>query len=80
MPINNLLSILDASEPIKENFENTKPSFKSKNKNIRSIRRENYEADKILRDLDFTFNTEKYHYEPKKLLMPLIIITFNMKV
>ena len=28
MLINKLLSILDASEPIKENFEDTKPSFK----------------------------------------------------
>ena len=32
MPVNKLLSILDGSEPIKENFEDTKPSFKSKKK------------------------------------------------
>ena len=36
------------------------------NKTIREIRRENYEADKILRDLYFTFDPEKDHYEPKK--------------
>ena len=65
-PINKLLSEVDASEPIKENFEDIKLSFKSKNKNIRSIRRENYEADKILRDLDLTFGPEKDHYESKK--------------
>ena len=66
MPINTLLSILDASEPIKENFEGTKLSFKSNNENITSIRRKNCEADKILRDLDFAFDREKDHYEPKK--------------
>ena len=32
MPINKLLNILDASEPIKEHLEGTKPSFKSNNK------------------------------------------------
>ena len=31
MPIDKLLSILDASEPLKEKFENKKPPFKSKN-------------------------------------------------
>ena len=30
MSINKLLSILDASEPIKENFGDTEPSFKPK--------------------------------------------------
>ena len=33
------------------------------NKTIREIRRENYEADKILRDFNFTFDPEKDHYE-----------------
>ena len=33
---------------------------------ISDIRRENYGADKMLRDLDFPFDTEKDHYEPKK--------------
>ena len=36
------------------------------NKTIREIRRENYEAYKILRGLDFTFEPGKDHYEPKK--------------
>ena len=35
------------------------------NKTIRHIIRENYEADEILRDLDFTFDPEKDYYEPK---------------
>ena len=35
MPINELLSMLDSSEPLKENFEDTKLSFKSKNKTIK---------------------------------------------
>ena len=35
MPINELLSMLDPSEPIKENFEDTKLSFKSKNNTIK---------------------------------------------
>ena len=53
---------------------------KEKRKNIRSIRRENYEANKILRDFDFIFDREEDHYEPKKVLMTLVIIIFNMKV
>ena len=53
---------------------------KEKRKNIRSIRRENYEANKILRDFDFIFDREKDHYEPKNVLMTLVIIIFNMKV
>ena len=36
------------------------------NKTIREIRKENFDEDKILRDLDFTFDPEKDHYEPKK--------------
>ena len=56
MPINKLLSIIDTSEPIGKTFEDTKPSFKLKSKTIREIRRENYEADKILRNLDLTFH------------------------
>ena len=66
MPINKLLSILDASKPLKENFEDTKPSFKSKNKTIREIRKENHDEHKILRDLDVTFDLEKDHYKPQK--------------
>ena len=31
---------------------------------------ENYKADKILRDLDFTFYPEKDHYESKKKFYP----------
>ena len=37
-------------------------------KTIREIRKENPDKDKILRDLDFTFNSERDHYEPKKML------------
>ena len=36
------------------------------NKTIREIRRENYEAYKILRGLDFIFEPGKDHCEPKK--------------
>ena len=50
------------------------------NKTIREIRKENRDEDKILRDLDFTFDPEKDHYEPKKLLVLSIITIFNMKV
>ena len=46
MPINKLLSILDLSEPIKENPE--------ENKTIREIK-ENRDEDKIRRGLDFLF-------------------------
>ena len=53
---------------------------KEKRKNIRCIRRENYEDNKILRDFDFIFDREKDHYEPKNVLMTLVIIIFNMKV
>ena len=66
MPINKLLSILDASKPIKETFEDIKSSFKSKKKT--EIRKENRDEDKILRDLEFIFDPEKDHYEPKKIV------------
>ena len=36
---------------------------------IREIRKGNRDEDKILRDLGFIFDSEKDHYEPKKLLM-----------
>ena len=39
MSINELLSMLDPSEPIKENFEETKLSFKSKNNTIKKKRK-----------------------------------------
>ena len=65
MPIDKLLSLIDASEPTGKTFEDAKPSFKSKSKTIREIRRENYEADKIIRSLDLTFDPEKDYYEPK---------------
>ena len=68
MPINKLLIILDVSEPIEKNFEDTKSSFKSKPKTIKEIRRENYEADEILRDLNLTIDPEKNCYKPKTTL------------
>ena len=52
--IDKLLNILDASEPIK------------RTKAIKDIRKENYEADKILRGLGFLLDPRKDHYEPKK--------------
>ena len=36
---------------------------------IREIKKGNRDEDKILRDLGFIFDSEKDHYEPKKLLM-----------
>ena len=44
----------------------TMPDPTKINKTIREIRKENFDEDKILRDLDFTFDPEKDHYEPKK--------------
>ena len=48
----------------------TKTETKSKTRKdksiIRKIREENLDKDKIIRDLDFIFNPEKDHYEPKK--------------
>ena len=46
-----LLNALNKSEPVKT---------------IREIRKENRDEDKMLRDFDFMFYPEKYHYEPKK--------------
>ena len=60
------LSILDASKPIKEKFVDTKLSFKSKHKNIRKIRKENRDEDKMLKGLTFSFDSEKDNIEPKK--------------
>ena len=54
-----LLSALNVSELIKT---------------IREIREKNRDEDKILRDLDFIFDPEKDHYEPKK-----TVSTFNNK-
>ena len=52
-----LLCALNKSEPVKTR---------------REIRKENRDKDKILRDLKFLLETEKDHYEPKK-----IARTFN---
>ena len=60
------LSILDASKPIKEKFVDTKSSFKSKRKNIREIRKENRDEDKMFKGLTFSFDSEKDNIEPKK--------------
>ena len=65
MPVDKLLSALNASESVKT---------------IREIRKENRDEVKMLGDLDFIFNPEKDHHEPKKLLVLLIITIFNMKV
>ena len=50
MPEDKLLSALNKSEPVKTG---------------RNIRKENHDEDKILRNLDFIFDPEKNHYEPK---------------
>ena len=50
MPINKLLSIIDASESVKT---------------IREIRKENRGEDKLFRDLTFFLEPEKYHYGDK---------------
>ena len=60
------LSILDASKPIKEKFVDAKSSFKSKHKNIREIRKENRDEDKMFKGLTFSFDSEKDNIEPKK--------------
>ena len=62
---NKLLGALNKSEPIKSR---------------REIRKEIHDKGKILKDLDFVFDPEKDHYEPKKLLVLSIITIFNMKV
>ena len=78
MPINKLLSIFDASEPIrkakairdirKENFnankilEDTEPPFYSNDKITRDIRRENCDADKILKDIRTLFESDEEGY------------------
>ena len=76
-----LLSVLNASESVRnedcdadEMLDPTK-SYKT----IRGIRNKNCHKNLILRDLDFTFDPEKDHYEPKKLFLLLIIIIINMK-
>ena len=79
MPINKSFSILDVSEQVKENFEDTQPSFESKNKNYQRNRKKYHDEDKILTVLGFTFDSKKDNYEPKK-TVPLIIIVFNMNV
>lgn len=69
MSINKFLSILDALKPIKE---------KRKKEKYQEHKKRKFEANKILRDLDFIFDPEKDHYEPKKTVL-LIMTIFNMK-
>ena len=66
MPINKSFSILDVSEQVKENFEDTQPSFESKNKNYQRNRKKHHDEDKILTVLGFTFDSKKDNYQPKK--------------
>ena len=49
-------------------------------KTVREIRKENRGEYKILRDLGFMSDPKKNYYDPKKLLVFLLITTFNMKV
>ena len=75
-----LLHALSASKSVKKSEKNLVKSQLSRNgdydadkalktakinKNMTEIK-ENCDEDKILRDLDFTFDPEKDHYEPKK--------------
>ena len=75
-----LLHALNASKSVKKSEKNLVKSQLSRNgdydadkalktakinKNMTEIK-ENCDEDKILRDLDFTFDPEKDHYEPKK--------------
>ena len=53
MPENKLLSILNAPKPIKENEP------------VRDIRKENYVADKILRDIKTLFESDSKDYYKK---------------
>ena len=71
-----LLSALIAPESTKNEDHDADPT--SINATIREIRKENRDEDRILRYLDFIFNPEKNNYEPKKLLVLLMI--FNVEV
>ena len=51
MPEDKLLSALNKPKPLKTRNE---------------IRKENHDEEKIIRDLDFIFDSEKDHYKPKK--------------
>ena len=73
-----LLSALISTESTRNEDHDADPA--NINKTIKEIRKENRDEDKILRNLDFTFDLEKDYYEPKNLLMPLIIIILKMKV
>ena len=80
MPINKSFSILDVSEQVKENFEDTQPSFESKNKNYQRNRKKYHDEDKILTVLGFTFHSKKDNFEPKKTVDAFDKIVFNMNV
>ena len=81
MPINKSFSILDVSEQVKENFEDIQPSFESKNKNYQRNRKKYHDEDKILtQSWVLHLIQKKITISLKKLLMPLIIIVFNMNV
>ena len=63
----------------------SKNIFKSKNKIIKDIRRENYDTDKVLRDIKNLFNSDKeVCYKPIRtsnaFSSNLVAITLNMKV
>ena len=72
------LNVLGSAKKIEKNLDDTKSARNEYfdtdkalkatkiNKTIREIRKENRDEEKILRDLDFTFDPEKDHYGPKK--------------
>ena len=59
-------SIRKADYDAHKTVKATMPDPTKINKTITEIRKENFDEDKILIDLDFTFDPEKDHYEPKK--------------
>ena len=72
MPINKLLSILDASVPIKENFEDTKLSFKSRKQTIRKIN-----SPQWLKNKKATINPKDNNYD--KCFQYSLTIALNYK-
>ena len=80
MPIDKLLSILDASEPLKEKFENKKPPFKIKKLNHHKNRKEFVIKAKYVEIWVLYLIQKNTIMNLKKLSVPLIITMINMKV
>ena len=74
----NELKLIEKNESMSEGKLLSALNASESVKIIREIRKENRDEDKILKD--FIFDPQKDHYEPKKLLVLLIITIFNIKV